>query len=89
MSTNYAWMENPTMQYIYGPLSKEYCIYFYFLSIVGFILLVLAILGIVLVGLSQKRSSSFYLQMLMACIGYGILYFQNRLLYSMCIGNNK
>ena len=25
------------MNYLYGPLSKEYCLYFYFLSVVGFL----------------------------------------------------
>ena len=82
---SYSWMNNPTMEYIYGPLTRDYCIYFYFLSIVGFLLLILAVIGMISIGLSQKKSSSFYIEMLMVCIGYGVFYFQNRLLYSMCV----
>ena len=78
---------NDTMDYIYGPLSKNYCIYFYLLSVVGFVLLCLAAISMILVGFSKNKSSGFYVQMLMVCIGYGIFYFQNRLLYSMCVGS--
>jgi hypothetical protein len=78
-----------TMDYIYGPLSKNYCIYFYLLSVVGFVLLCFAVLSAILVGFTKQKSSGFYVQMLMICIGYGIFYFQNRLLYSMCVGSTK
>ena len=80
---------NDTMDYIYGPLSKNYCIYFYLLSVVGFVLLCLALISMILVGFSKTKSSGFYVQMLMICIGYGIFYFQNRLLYSMCVGSGS
>ena len=78
-----------TMDYIYGPLSKNYCIYFYLLSVVGFVLLCFTILSAILVSFSKKKSPGFYVQILMICIGYGIFYFQNRLLYSMCVGSAK
>jgi hypothetical protein len=75
------------MDTIYGPLSQQYCVYFYYLSMIGFILLILSILTSLYVGITRKKDSSFYLKMLMVSIGYGIFYFQNRLLYSMCVGN--
>ena len=71
---NYEWMNNPTMEYIYGPLSKDYCIYFYFLSIIGFVLLIFALIGMVSVGISKNMGTSFYIEMLMVAIGYGIFY---------------
>ena len=80
---------NDTLDYIYGPLSQNYCIYFYLLSVVGFVLLCLAVISMILVGFSKNKSSGFYVQMLMVCIGYGVFYFQNRLLYSMCIGTKE
>jgi Mg2+ and Co2+ transporter CorA len=75
------------MDTIYGPLNQQYCIYFYYLSMIGFILLILSLLTSIYVGITKKKNSSFYLKMLMVSIGYGIFYFQNRLLYSMCVGN--
>jgi len=76
---------NSIMDTIYGPLGEEYCIYFYYLSMIGFILLILSVLTSLYVGITKRKDSSFYLKMLMVSIGYGIFYFQNRLLYSMCV----
>ena len=76
------------MDTIYGPLSQQYCVYFYYLSIIGFVLLILSLLTSLYVGVTKKKDSSFYMKMLMVSIGYGVFYFQNRLLYSMCIGNS-
>jgi hypothetical protein len=74
------------VNYFFGPLNKEYCIYFYFLSIIGFISLVLVLVSSLFVGLSKKKGGDFYMQSFAIAIGYAIFYFQNRLLYSMCIG---
>ena len=76
------------MDTIYGPLSQQYCVYFYYLSIIGFVLLILSLLTSLYVGVTKKKDSSFYMKMLMVSIGYGVFYFQNRLLYSMCVGNS-
>jgi len=74
------------METIYGPLSKEYCIYFYILSIIGFVLLIIVILSTLLIGITKKKDSKFYMEMFMLCIPYALMYFTNRLLYSMCSG---
>lgn len=76
------------MDTIYGPLSPEYCMYFYYLSMFWFIIFVLSLFTSLYIGITKKKDFSFYLKMLMVSIGYGIFYFQNRLLYSMCVGNN-
>jgi hypothetical protein len=75
------------MDTVYGPLSQEYCVYFYYLSMFWFIIFVLSLLTSLYVGITKKKDYSFYLKMLMVSIGYGLFYFQNRLLYYMCIGN--
>lgn len=71
---------------LFGPLSKEYCVYFYYLSIIGLILLVVLIASTLIIGLSQRKKIGFYMKMLSVALGYAIFYFQNRLLHSMCIG---
>jgi hypothetical protein len=73
------------MDTIYGPLDRKYCLYFYYLSIIGFVLFILMLLSTLYIGIVKKKDSSFYLSMIIASLGYGIFYFQNRLLYSMCI----
>ncbi len=69
---------------LFGPLNKQYCFYFYVLSVVGLISLVLLVLTTLFVGISSKKSGSFYLQMLSVAVIYGMMYLQNRLLFNMC-----
>lgn len=71
---------------LFGPLSKQYCVYFYFLSIFGFILLAIFIVSSIMVGLSKRRGIDYYMQVVGIALGYAIFYFQNRLLHSMCVG---
>ena len=76
---------SPTLQYLFGPLSTQYCIYFYFLSMIGLALFAFAIISALFIGISKKRGGVFYYQMALVALGYAIFYFQNRLLYSMCV----
>lgn len=71
---------------LFGPLGKDYCIYFYYLSVIGIILLTLLLVSTLTVGITKRMGVGFYLQMLTVAAGYVIFYFQNRLLYSMCVG---
>lgn len=80
-------MSNSFTDSIYGPLNKDYCLYFYILSVFGFILLVIAIISTLIIGITQKKGTKFYMEMFMICIAYGIMYFHNRLLLTMCNGS--
>jgi uncharacterized membrane protein YcgQ (UPF0703/DUF1980 family) len=77
------------MDYIYGPISQKYCFYFYILSIIGFILLLVVLLATIYQGFTKKHPITFYLNMIMLAILYGMFYLQNRLLYNMCTGSMK
>lgn len=79
-------MENSTMQNLFGPLSKQYCLYFYFLSIIGMVFLVMILVSTLFIGITKRKGIDFYLAMLSGALAYGIFYFQNRLLHSMCVG---
>ena len=70
---------------LFGPLPSNYCLYFYFLSIIGFILLVLSLLLAIVNSLLKKKLVPI-MPILAISAGYFVLYFQNRLLYNMCIG---
>ena len=75
---------NDFMNALFGPMDKDYCLYFYYLSIFGFILLTLSFLTMVRLVIARKRDGVFYMNSFMVLLGYGIFYFQNRLLHSMC-----
>lgn len=79
-------MDNNLMDTLFGPLNREYCIYFYYLSVIGLILLTMVLASTLMVGISKRKGIDFYLSMLSIAVGYFIFYFQNRLLHSMCIG---
>lgn len=69
---------------LFSPLGKEYCHFFYYLSVLGFIFMAIVILSSLFIGISKGKGFSFYLRMISLALGYGIFYFQNRLLYTMC-----
>jgi hypothetical protein len=69
---------------LFGPLSKQYCLYFYVLSVIGLISLVLFVLSSLFIGISKKKDGIFYFQVLAMAIVYGMMYLQNRLLFVMC-----
>ena len=67
---------------LFSPLGKEYCVYFYWLSVIAFIFLLLALYNSLMALLKGKfRVFNF----VMSLIGPGLIYFNNRLLYSMCL----
>lgn len=70
----------------FTPLGKEYCVYFYVLSVVSLIIFLLMLIGGVgsLIVHRSKAGYGPYL-MLINSITFGIMYFKSRLLYSMCI----
>ena len=82
-------MSKSFMDSIYGPLNSDYCIYFYVLSVFGFVLLVIAIISTLIIGITQKKETKFYVEMFMLCVAHGLMYFHNRLLLSMCNGSTK
>jgi len=78
-------MENKTLDALFGPLNKKYCSWFYILSVLGFVFLVIAIALTLFIGISKRKGIDFYVQMLIGSLAYVIFYFQNRLLYTMCV----
>ena len=70
---------------LFSPLGKEYCMYFYWMAVIGFVFFwILLITGIV-AGIKAKEGFAHYLHLFMICLSYGLVYFQSRLLYSMCV----
>jgi hypothetical protein len=80
-----------SFQGLFAPLDKDYCLLFYWLTVVNFIFLAIAGLGFVSALLMLFRGkvtimSAFY-SFLMILV-YGLMYFQSRLFYSMCVTGN-
>lgn len=69
---------------LFGPLSKQYCFYFYILSLFGIVSLVFLVLSSLVIGITKKKGFVFYTQMMFVAVMYGMIYLQNRILFNMC-----
>ena len=77
---------NPTLDNLFGPLSRKYCVWFYWLSVIGFIFLVFVLISGLWAAFTMKVPKTFYYNLFTTVVIYLIFYFQNRLLYTMCVG---
>jgi len=68
----------------FSPLSKEYCVFFYLMSVIMFVLLVMTMIGVVFIILKSKKKTDYPL-LFSNVFTLALVYFQNRLLYSMCV----
>ncbi len=75
----------------FGPLSREYCTYFYFMSILFFVFFILSIIGVVsaVIMKGKKMDFMFILNSSMLILNTLLAYFVNRLLNTMCKGSVK
>jgi len=78
------------MNTFFSPLGKEWCLYYFFILVFVFIVSLLAVIAslIEVINLKKKTFSS-VLMTLLPILTYAILYFQSRLIYSMCVGSLK
>lgn len=72
------------MNTLFGPLSGEYCLYFYWVSIFTFFLLTMTVVGGIVVGIQKGKGLGFYISILGASLSYFLGYFVSRLMYSVC-----
>jgi len=75
----------------FGPLSREYCAYFYFMSILFFVFFILSIIGVLSAVFmkGKKMDFMFIVNSSMLILNTLLAYFVNRLLNTMCKGSIK
>lgn len=69
-------------QFLFAPYGREFCNYFYFLMILTFIFFVVAVIQAVYLMIKRKIG---VVDGLMSIVVPFILYFTERLMYSICI----
>ena len=72
--------------YLFGPMSRDWCVYFYVLSVIGFLWLFFYAISALFIGITKKKDLQYWLMAISISLGYFIFYAQNRLLHSMCTG---
>jgi hypothetical protein len=69
----------------FGPLAKDYCSLFLFLSVVGLIYIILAIFAVITLVFSRKGGFKEYMGIISFLAVGIVIYIQNRLLYNICL----
>jgi uncharacterized membrane protein YhaH (DUF805 family) len=80
------------MNKYFGPLSKEYCVYFYYLSIFFFLMYVIILISAISFIIKNykdiaKVNLSFVINLARVLINMLLSYFVNRLLHTMCVNS--
>ncbi len=77
---------NNLMDTFFGPLGKEYCMYFYFFTVFFGIMFLLSLIPLVMYMLLNMRKITFQfiLNSALGLVNGFLLYFVNRLMYSVC-----
>ena len=70
---------------LFSPLSKKYCVWFYYLAIISLLFFIVGLLIAFVYGIKHGKGIGYYVTALIAGVGYFVMYFQNRLLFSMCV----
>ena len=74
---------------VFGTLPKQYCLYFYILCIIAFIIVVFSILSFLFLFTQKNIHFTTYVTTISLTISYLLIYLTYRLLYSMCISSLK
>ena len=77
------------MNSYFGPLGRDYCLYFLFMSMFFFVMIILGIIGIIgaLVSKGKKIDMLFLVHSIMLLLNAVLAYFVNRLLNTMCMNS--
>jgi hypothetical protein len=77
------------MNYLFGPLGKEYCIYFYGMTVFSFMLFIFSSIHIIrhLMNKSKTNDSKFFITSFLTILYALLVYFINRLMYTMCLNS--
>ena len=73
---------------LFTPLNREYCDYFFYLSVINFIFFLYILLAGLYVFLFDKKKEGLFTILLVSLPTF-VAYFTNRLLYSMCVGSTQ
>ena len=75
--------------YLFGPVSTSYCIWFYILSLFAFVYFIFNLAVAFVAMLFKKVHYAFPTGLFMVAIVWFYFYFNNRLLYNMCLRSEK
>jgi hypothetical protein len=82
----YSYSNSIQMDAIFGPLDKKYCLFFYYIAIIFFVYMIFVAVSMLYNAVKHTGSTQYYVYSIGLLLSFALSYFQNRILYSMCIG---
>ena len=73
---------------LFAPLGRDFCDYFYFLSVLNMIAFLYVVFTILFIMFTDRKRQGM-LQIISLLLPTFLSYFTNRLLYSMCVGSTQ
>jgi hypothetical protein len=72
---------------VFSPLSKKHCLYFYAIMVFVFVILVFNVVSLLFVVITKKGKKKMQILKhgVMAILPGIVLYYQSRLMYSICV----
>lgn len=71
---------------LFGPLDRQYCLYFYYVSVIGLLLTALSLVSLVGYLLKAKKKEPVNVfNILLISISYFFMYLSSRIIYTMCV----
>ncbi len=83
-----SFQNNNSFMSAFAPLGGEYCNYFYYLTVLNFIILLYILLSALFIIFFEKKRENLF-QVILVALPTFVGYFTNRLLYSMCVGSTQ
>ena len=77
-------MNSQTLNSFFGPLNRKYCDWFFYLSVIAFVFMILTLATGLYACVSKKFKMEYCVAVVWSVLMYAAFYFQNRLLYTMC-----
>jgi hypothetical protein len=74
-------------EYLFGPLDKNWCLYFYFLSILWYIAFLVSVFSLISYLFTKKIDSKVVIALIMYSLTVLVMYFEKRILHGMCINS--
>jgi len=72
---------------LFGPIGRDYCLWFYLLSLFAFIALVIFLIPAIYMGIVKRKGVDYFFTVFGVAIIYGVAYLQNRILHTMCLNS--
>jgi hypothetical protein len=70
---------------LFGPLNKKYCFFFYFFGVLAFIMMIISIISVIYFLATKSPNTQMTIITAIHIVTLFFVYFQNRILHSMCI----